>query len=169
MGSSDEHPDLANYEHRGRAKICLGRGYKWEDVQGVGARCRCDHAASFSGRFQSSARAASLCKAVSETHTLSESIVTNARRGSGSWTGSSKRTFPCSSIVASIVCNIIASSLCLKPLEHIRYSDHEESVIRDPVYLSLTPCSNDLTSSLHDPECPREGWDDADGGERTDD
>jgi hypothetical protein len=77
-----------------------------------GSCCKCDHAASSSGRFQSSASVGSLSRAVSLATTTgaSSSMVTRARRVEDSYTGSRSFTFPRSSITASTV-----RTICLPP------------------------------------------------------
>lgn len=77
------------------------------------ACCRCDHASSSSGRFQSSASTASLSSALSDTLVTGRSsmIITSAHRAAERWTGSSSHTLPCSSIIASTVRIIIVHSL----------------------------------------------------------
>ncbi len=94
--------DLAEYpvasagfrENDGRALFRsrkIGKGEpNYDDLPG----CKCAHAASSSGRFQSSAKAASLNSAASLTQGASSRIVTSARRGEVTWTGSISRTSP---------------------------------------------------------------------------
>ena len=56
---------LRTGEHDRRTALGLRQIRKRERNEDYGACCRCDHAASSSGRFQSSANAASLRSAVS--------------------------------------------------------------------------------------------------------
>src|SRR5580693_4545791 len=65
-------------QHNGRAKLgrrqVREREVNYDDLAG----CKCAHAASSSGRFQSSARAASLKRGASWTDGASSRIVTSA-------------------------------------------------------------------------------------------
>ena len=81
---------------------------KWERDQDYGTRCRCDHASSSSGRFQSWPSDISLKSAVSET-SASSNMVTIARHGCVRLTGSRKRTSPSGPIIASIDFSTISS------------------------------------------------------------
>src|SRR5439155_15939305 len=66
--------------------------------------CRCDHAASSSGRDQSTARAASASSVASPgTAAGSSNTVTKARRGPVIWTVPSNWTWPAASTTASTV------------------------------------------------------------------
>src|SRR2546428_705672 len=66
----------------------VGKGEpNYDDLPG----CKCAHAASSSGRFQSSAKAISLSSASSLTEGASSRIVTSARRGEVTRTGSISR------------------------------------------------------------------------------
>lgn len=65
--------------------------------------CKCAHAASSSGRFQSSANAASLKSAASCTCGSSSRMVTKARLGQLTRTGSTSRTSPLGWMIASTV------------------------------------------------------------------
>src|SRR5262249_5234645 len=77
-------------ETDGRPDLRLRQVRKREGNQDYFPGCRCDHAASSSGRFQSTARAASASSAASPGTTAgSSSTVTSARRGPGTWTSPS--------------------------------------------------------------------------------
>ena len=65
--------------------------------------CKCAHAASSSGLFQSSANAASLKSAPSRAGGSSSRMVTSARLGDRTRTGSTNRTSPLGSMMASTV------------------------------------------------------------------
>ena len=71
----------------------------YDDLSG----CKCAHAVSSLARFQSSASAASLNSAVSLMTGSSSRIVTRARRGESTCTGSNSRTPPPGSMIASTV------------------------------------------------------------------
>src|SRR5207247_1514169 len=75
------------------------REANYDDLPG----CKWAHAASSSGRFQSSASAASLKSAASCANGASSKMVTSARRGDATCTGSIRRTSPLGSMIASTV------------------------------------------------------------------
>ena len=122
---------------------------KWKWHQDYRARCRCDQAASSSGRFQSSASAASARSAVSEMLAGSSSrIVTSARLADGKLTLSRKRTWPCSSMTASIVFimqllllhSTTRAHLCIAVADHFR---------TDLAKTSHAPVAAAFSSALH--------------------
>ena len=133
---------------------------RWKRHQDDCTCCRCDHAMSSSGRIQSSASAASLSNAVSEIPDSSGRIVTNARRGFGNWIGSNSRTLPCSSIVASTVCNMTTSSLHLKLYTRTFHSGPTDfgdlgsslpgfdTTLKPPPVSSVTPTASTARSEL---------------------
>ena len=87
-----------------RAKFRLRQIRERKRHENYEACCRCDHAASSSARFQSSAKAASLSSVASWASEGSSSrIVTSARCRRSRWSGLSRRTAPCSSTMASMV------------------------------------------------------------------
>ena len=90
-------------DHRG-TELRLGKIGEWKRNDDYRTRCRWDQAASSSGRFQSWASAGSLNMDDSWAPGTSGSsrIMTKARQGVGSFTDSRRRTFPCSSITASM-------------------------------------------------------------------
>ena len=96
--------------HDCRAQFRLREIREGKRHQHYGSFCRCAHAASSSGRFQSSASALSLSNAVSRIGAAGSSsrMVTRARRGHGSSTCSASLTVPRSSTVASTVFIITA-------------------------------------------------------------
>ena len=101
-------------QDHGRPELRLREVGERKRNENYPAGCRCDHAASSSGRFQS-ASAASLSSAVSSLRGASSRIVTSARRGPGSWTSSSRRTFPLESTTASRVRIIITLQTWMVP------------------------------------------------------
>lgn len=102
-GNLAEHPVAATGSGKHYRGPQLGGGKIGEGKLNENYRlgCRCDHAASSSGRFQSSASADSLKKAVSAM-TVSSTMVTMARQACARLTGSLRRTLPSFSIVASM-------------------------------------------------------------------
>ena len=91
-------------QHHRRTALGLRQIRKRERNEDYLACCRCAHAVSSSGRFQSSARDVSLRRAVSwASEGSSVKIVTSARWRRLRWRGSSRRTAPCSSTMASRV------------------------------------------------------------------
>lgn len=88
-----------------RAEFCLREVREGERHQRYRTSPKCDHAASSSGRFQSSARARSLSKESSCScgNGSSSRMVTKARCARDNCNGSESRTCPFSSTVASTV------------------------------------------------------------------
>jgi hypothetical protein len=76
----------------------------YDDVAG----CKCDRTASSSARFQSSANAASLKSVVSLSFGSPSRMVTSARRGDWTRTGSTNRTSPLGRIIASTVLTFLS-------------------------------------------------------------
>jgi len=111
--AQDSVPAAGVGKNHRRAELGLGQIREWEAHHDCRPWWRCDHASSSSGRFQSSARAASLSSALSGAPTTGRSskIVTRARRADGRCTGSSRRRLPCASITASTV-RIMCLCLC---------------------------------------------------------
>ena len=96
--------------HHCRAQFRLREIREGERHQDYRSFCRCAHAASSSGRFQSSASDLSLSNEGSRVGGAGSSsrMVTKARRGHGSSTCSASLTVPCSSTTASTVLIITA-------------------------------------------------------------
>jgi len=88
-----------------RAKFRLRQIRERKRHQDYRSFCRCAHAASSSGRFQSSASAPSLSSEGSSVGAEGSSsrMVTKALLGHGNSTCSASMTFPCSSTTASTV------------------------------------------------------------------
>jgi hypothetical protein len=89
----------------GGAQFRLRKVRERESNEYYRTSCRCAHASSSSGRFQSSASDASLSNSGSRTRAAGRSsrIVTSARRAASGRTGSNSCTLPCSSMTASTV------------------------------------------------------------------
>src|SRR5207249_1362571 len=104
-GDLAENPITASRLRKYDGRTQLGdaevgkREVNYDDLPG----CKWAHAASSSGRFQSSANAASLKSAESCANGASSKMVTSARRGDVTCTGSIRRTTPLGSMIASTV------------------------------------------------------------------